>query len=403
MPWRELSVMDQREEFVRLASVPGANKAELCRRFGISRDKGYKWLRRYRAEGREGLCDRSRRPQRSPSRTPAPVEAEVLRIRAASNGAWGGRKIAAVMARRGSETVPAASTITAILRRHGKLEGRAGEHPGPYRRFERAHPNELWQMDFKGHFALPCGRCHPLGVLDDHSRYALGMEACGDEQDATVRERLVAVFRHYGLPFEMLMDNGPPWGDAGDQPYTALAVWLIRLGVQVTHGRPRHPQTQGKEERLHRTLIAEVLNGRSFRDLADCQRAFDAWRPVYNHERPHEALGLATPGERYRPSPRAFPETLPALEYGPGDLVRKVSSDGLISFRNRPVRVGGAFRGQHVALRPTTCDGVFSVHFCAQVIATLDLRAGAPSPCGLVDIARAMPTTPQAPQQQQLD
>jgi len=207
--------MDQREEFVRLALAPGANKSELCRGFGISRNKGHKWLKRYAAEGRAGLGDRSRRPHCSPTRSSDAIETEVLRIRARSNGAWGGRKIAAVMRREGVKPVPAPSTITEILRRHGKLEQRAAEHPGPYQRFERAQPNELWQMDFKGHFALPKGRCHPLTVIDDHSRYALLVEACGDEQDLTVRARLTAVFRRYGLPFVMLMDNGPPWGDSG--------------------------------------------------------------------------------------------------------------------------------------------------------------------------------------------
>jgi transposase-like protein len=189
MPWRELTVIDQREEFVRLAMVPKANTSELCRRFGISRSNGHKWLGRYLKEGREGLADRSRRPHRNPRRTEEAVEAEVLRIRQASNDALGGRKIAHVMERDGASVVPAMSTITAILRRHGKLEKRAGEHPGPYQRFERAQPNELWQMDFKGDFALSRGRCHPLTVIDD----ALRTQACGNEQDAPTRERLVAV------------------------------------------------------------------------------------------------------------------------------------------------------------------------------------------------------------------
>jgi transposase InsO family protein len=211
MVWREVSVIDQREEFARLALAPGANRQELCRRFGISRSNGYKWLRRYLAEGRDGLAERSRRPHRSPRRTAGAVEAAVLRVREDSNNAWGGRKIARVLRDAAEIAAPAASTVTEILRRHGKLDGRGAEHPGPHRRFERAQPNELWQMDFKGHFEIGRGRCHPLTVLDDHSRYALGVEACGDERDGTARSRLVAVFRRYGLPDAMLMDNGPPW------------------------------------------------------------------------------------------------------------------------------------------------------------------------------------------------
>jgi len=393
-------VIDQREEFVRLALQPGTNVRELCRRFGVSRSNGYKWLRRYLAEGRAGLVDRSRRPLRSPTRTPEAMEGEVLRIRERSNNAWGGRKIAHVM--RNSPTgVPSASTITEILRRHGKLDQRAGEHPGPYQRFERARPNELWQMDFKGDFATGRGRCHPLSVLDDHSRYALGLEACANEQDHPTRERLVSVFRRYGLPEAMLMDNGSPWGDSGGGRYTAFSVWLMRLGVRVVHGRPYHPQTQGKDERFHRSFKAEVLAGHDYADLTESQRAFDWWRPIYNYERPHQALAMATPGERYRPSSRSFAETLPPIEYGPDDIIRKANQDGDIRFKGRRIRLGKPFRDQPIALRPTAADGVFEIYFCTQQIDTLDLAANAASACGLVDIATAMPTTPQAQQQQQ--
>jgi transposase InsO family protein len=400
MCWREISVIDQREEFAKLALVCGANRHELCRRFGISRSNGYKWLRRYVAEGRAGLADRSRRPHRSPNRAAPGVEAAVLQVRQDSNNSWGGRKIAKVLHDTGAIAAPAASTITEILRRHGKLEERAAEHPGPHQRFERAQPNELWQMDFKGHFGVGGGRCHPLTVLDDHSRYALGIEACGDELGATARQRLTAVFRRYGLPDAMLMDNGPPWSDPGGGPHTAFTVWLMRLGVRVAHGRPYHPQTQGKDERFHRTLKAEVLNGRHFPDLAQCQRAFDSWRHVYNHYRPHEALDLARPGERYRHSPRSFPDTLPPIEYGPADSVRKADKNGDIAVNKRRVRLGKPFRGECVALRPIGEDGVFSIHFCAQRLGIVDLRTA--SACGFVDIARAMPTTPQAQKQQQL-
>src|SRR6185312_1941333 len=189
MPWQELSVVDQREEFVKLA-LNAPNRAEVCRRFGISRAKGYKWLKRYAEGGAAALADQSRRPHRSPERTDAATEAEVLRIRAENNNAWGGRKIARVMGNGGWAKVPRPSTITEILRRHGKLEEHSQEHPGAFIRFEKAAPNELWQMDFKGHFATAHERCHPLTVLDDHSRYALGIEACANEQDGTVRGRL---------------------------------------------------------------------------------------------------------------------------------------------------------------------------------------------------------------------
>jgi transposase InsO family protein len=374
MPWKDATQMSLRLEFARLALRDGANVRQLCRRFGVSPKTAYKWLARFRAGGPAALADRSRRPAASPGRTAAALERAVLQLRDA-HPAWGGRKLRRRLLDLGHPAVPSASTVTAILRRHGRLGGRAGQ-PRGWQRFEHQAPNRLWQVDFKGHFALSGGgRCHPLTVLDDHSRYLLALAACPDERDATVRARLAEAFRRYGLPDRLLCDNGPPWGSAGaDGPYTALGVWLLRLGVAVGHGRPYHPQTQGKDERLHRTLAAEVLQGQAFPDLAACQRAFDAWRPVYNHQRPHEALALAVPGSRYRVSPRPFPEALPALEYGPGDAVRRVQADGTVSFRGRPWKVGGAFRGEPVGVRATAEDGVWAVYFGVHAVASLDLR-----------------------------
>jgi transposase InsO family protein len=379
MPWREFSIMDQRDEFVRLALMPGANKRELCRRFGISRSNGHKWLKRYLAQGRAGLVERSRRPRRSPTRTVDAVEGEVLRIREGSNNAWGGRKIARVM-RDGATGGPAPSTITAILRRHGKLDQRRSEHPGPYQRFERAQPNELWQMDFKGDFATGRGNCHPLTVLDDHSRFSLVLKACADERDQTVRSVLTEAFRRYGLPAAMLMDNGSPWGAAGAQPFTGFSLWLIRLGIRVAHGRPYHPQTQGKDERFHRTLKFEVLRHFNFTSLEHCQREFDSFRDRYNLVRPHDALGLATPVSRYRPSPIPFPESLPPIEY-PDDLdVRKVQAEGWFSYRGQAFRVSKALRGFPIALRQSQLgDSMREVLFCHQLLNTIDLDCPQPN------------------------
>ena len=228
-------------------------------------------------------------------------------------------------------------------------------------------------MDFKGHFAAGAGRCHPLTVLDDHSRFALGLRACANERTETVQECLTAIFRTYGLPVRMLMDNGPPWGNNSEHPRTPLTVWLMRLGIVLSHGRPYHPQTQGKGERFHRTLQAEVLQGRYFVDLPACQVSFDQWRGVYNMERPHQALDLATPLSRYAPSLRSFPETLLPIEYGDGDLVRKVMVEGWVSFKGHAFKVGSALLGYPVALRPTVPDGVWGVWFLTHPIATVDL------------------------------
>lgn len=382
MPWKEVSMVDQRREFVRLAASGEVSKAELCRRFGISRDTGHRLLREHAEQGDAALLRRSRRPHASPRQSAPAMEQAVLSLRE-RHPAWGGRKLARRLRDLGHSAVPAPSTITAILRRHDRLGPGMAAGQQPWQRFERAEPNELWQMDFKGHFALRDGRCHPLTVLDDHCRYALGLRACADERETTVRGQLIALFRRYGLPQAMLCDNGPPWGATGQtmangaRAFTRLEVWLMRHGIDTRHGRPRHPQTQGKDERFHRTLGIEVLQMRQpIADLPTAQAAFDAWRDVYNHERPHDALGLDTPASRYRPSPVAFPETAPEPQYDAADLIRRVRRDGSISFKGcyRPICQG--FAGQTIALRPTAQDGLWVVFFSRFAITQIDLRDG---------------------------
>jgi len=374
MPWKVTNTMTLKREFAALAVQEDANMAELCRRYGISRATGYKWAQRFRQEGISGLAERSRRPRRSPRQSAAAVEARLVDLRL-RHPAWGGRKLRRRLQDLGMQGVPAASTITGILHRHDLIGTQEGAKHKAFLRFEHPAPNDLWQMDFKGHIALEQGRCHPLTVLDDHSRYALGLAACANERADTVREQLTGVFRRYGLPWRMLMDNGSPWGDDGNNPYTVFTVWLLQLGIGVSHGRPYHPQTQGKDERFHRTLAAEVLR-EPLRDLAHGQERFDRWRTIYNHERPHEALGMAVPASRYQASPRPFPEVLPAIEYAPGVEVRKVQQGGRLSYRGREYRIPRALYGYPVALRPTDSDGVIELLFCHHVILHLDLRSG---------------------------
>jgi transposase InsO family protein len=375
MPWGEVTRVSLREEFVQLAMQAGVNKRELCRRFKISPKTGYKWLRRYKMTGREGLADGSRRPHHSPARTAAALEAQVIELRAESRNCWGGRKLSRQLVKRG-ELQLAPSTITSILRRAGLINPALAAAATPYQRFERGGPNELWQMDFKGHFPLIDGRrCHPLTVLDDHSRFDLVLHACANERADTVQMALTTTFRRCGLPAAMLMDNGGPWAGGPAHSWTALSLWLVRLGIHVSHGRPYHPQTQGKDERFHRTLQFELLRHFNFTSLEHCQREFDRFRERYNLERPHDALGLDTPASRYRLSPLAFPETLPPIEYPPGLEVRKVQSNGWFSYRGREFRVTEALRGLPVALRPVAeADAQREVLFCHQVIARIDLN-----------------------------
>ena len=366
MPWSEVTVRDQREEFVGLARQPDANVSELCRRFQISRKTGYKWL------SRDDLADRSRRPNNSPLRRPAELEAKVLAVRS-KHRAWGGRKIAHVLAR-DEGVLMAPSTANSVLRRHGLITPSASQAATAWHRFEHEAPNALWQIDFKGHFATDTGRCHPLTVLDDHSRFNVVLHALGNERRETVQHVLHGAFERYGLPERINADNGPPWGAPMEGALTALGVWLIRLGVKLSHSRPLHPQTNGKDERFHRTMSAEVLLGRRFKDLQDAQQHFSRWRHVYNFERPHQAIGMHTPGSRYSASPRSMPAKLPPVEYGPEDIVRRVGDGGRISVHGHKVRVGKALIGQHVALRSRADrDGEFDVYFCHHKLDVIDL------------------------------
>jgi len=378
MAWKECCRVSQREEFVALASVEGACMTTLCRRFGISRKTGYKWLGRSRAATADALIDRPRRPKRFRSPTAPGLEASILEARDL-HPTWGGRKLHHWLRRNGAEAVPAPSTITAILRRHGRLDGGAAASR-PHRdwiRFEHPAPNDLWQMDFKGNFALADGlQCHPLTILDDHSRYSLAIRACGDQRQATVQAHLTDVFRRYGMPRRMLMDNGSPWGVShAPGAFTRLTVWLLRLGVRVIHGEVYHPQTQGKDERFHRTLKLEVISRGPLDDLAHAQRRFDNWRGPYNHERPHEALGMAVPASRYRLSDRPLPEPPPAVEYAPGVEVRKVNPVGQFSFRGRTWKISEAFGGEPIGLLPTTRDGEWTISYCGTEIGGIDLKA----------------------------
>jgi transposase InsO family protein len=371
MPWKESDLMSLRREFVALAQLPGANVSALCVRYGISRKTGYKWLER----GEECVEDRSRRPHCSPRRTTAAIEAPVLALRARFPD-WGARKLKRYLEDRGTSPLPAVSTITAILRRHGLISEAASQKSHRWQRFEHSQPNALWQMDFKGHVAMIHGRCHPLTVLDDHSRFNLVLQACAGETLQTVQGALQQCFRRYGLPHRISCDNGPPWGNSqNDNRLTRLGAWLIRIGVSITHARPGHPQTNGKDERFHRTLNNAVLKYNVLRDLDDAQRIFDNFRNIYNHERPHEALGLDVPVSRYRPSERAYPEVLPPVEYDSTMEVRKVDSIGYIAFHGQRHRISRALMGQYVALQPhPKNEDQRIVYFCHQTVRTIDLR-----------------------------
>jgi transposase InsO family protein len=375
MPWQPQAVMDIKQEFVMLASVAGANRRELCRRFGISPTTGYALLKRYDQEGPHALKPLSRRPHTSPGHTDPVLEQQVLDVRC-EQPTWGARKIARRLQDLGVQGVPSPSTVTAILQRHGCISEAASTASQHWHRFEHEHPNAMWQMDFKGDFMTAQGRCHPLTVIDDHSRYSLAVQACADVKTETVQPRLRQVFQRYGLPARINTDNGAPWGSPREpNSLSALAIWLIRLGIRITRSAPYHPQTNGKIERLHKTLKNDILSRQTYADLLGAQHAFEQWRTTYNHVRPHDALGLDTPAQHYCASARAYPCTLAPIDYLSGDLVLAVGWNGEARLNQHKFRVSNALRKLPIAARPDPLhDGRFDLFFCHHRFGRIDLR-----------------------------
>jgi transposase InsO family protein/transposase-like protein len=377
MPWQPQAMMDIKREFVALASQAGANRRELCRRFAISPTTGYALLRRHSQEGPQALLPLSRRPHNSPGRTDEQLEQHVLDVRC-EQPTWGARKIARRLRDLGLQDVPSPSTVTAILHRHGCISEAATAAAQPWQRFEHGCPNAMWQMDFKGDFMTTQGRCHPLTLIDDHSRYSLAVRACANVSTETVRPLLGQVFQRYGLPARINTDNGAPWGTPR-QPRNSLsmlAIWLIRLGIHISHSAPYHPQTNGKIERMHRTLKGDLLSRQTYTDLLDAQRAFEQWRITYNHVRPHDALGLDTPAQRYCASARAYPSTLPPIEYPSGDLVLTVGWNGQARLNKHKFSVSSSLMKLPIAARPDAAyDGCFDLYFCHHRFGRIDLRS----------------------------
>lgn len=373
MPWKEVTAMEEKIRFIKAFSELEGNFSSLCAAFGISKKTGYKYIARYKEFGLPGLEDKSKRPKISPSKTKNEIENIILSVRHL-HPAWAGEKIKVYLSNKGHKNLPTEKTIDRILKRNGLITAEESEKHTPWKRFEHEHPNDLWQMDFKGHFALTEGRCHPLTLLDDHSRFSLLIKACSNERTDTVKEALINVFQEYGLPRKMTMDNGSPWGFSGKQEHTTLTAWLIRLGIIVMHSRPMHPQTQGKLERFHRTLKLELIKRFIFADLQNAQEGFDWWRKIYNEERPHEAIGNKVPINRYQLSKYSYPEFLPSIEYTNDMIVRKVQQDGIIHFKGKEYRIGTAFYGNPVGLKESIDDGIYDVYFCHQRVVRIDLR-----------------------------
>lgn len=372
MPWLETDVRDQRIRFVIAARHAEANITTTCRAFGISRKTGYKWLARERAAGSvAALADRSRRPQRSPQRTSAAVTAAVVAARRTYG--WGGDKLARVLEPSGVRLAP--RTIDRIIAREGLTRADTAPAPAPHR-FEAAAPNDLWQLDAKGHYPLAGGgRCHPLSVLDDHSRFAVGLYGLPTLRDAGVRAALVACFERYGVPGALLMDHGSPWWAAANPAgLSTLGVFLIKQGIRLRHGRVRHPQTQGKVERFHRTLGERLRWWGVPTHLEGFRDALAAFRTEYNDVRPHEALDQQPPATRFVPSPRAYVAQPRRWIYPPASLVARIDLNGMLTYQARRFFVSEALVGEEVALTPVAQR--LLVVYRTMFVRELSLRSG---------------------------
>ena len=361
-----------REEFVRRVLAQERSKAALCREYGISRPTGDKWLERFQ-EG-ESMADRSRAPKTFPGRTPTDLEAKIVEIRKA-HPALGAVKLRKIMENAGYTDLPCAKTFNNIFHRYGLIEKEASRAATPYQRFEKSVPNEMWQADFKGYFKLGNGiQCHPLNILDDCSRFNLCTEALTNETFDAVKPVMDRLFREYGLPFSFLCDNGNPWGTAQSLGYSRFEVWLMELGILTLHGRPRHPQTQGKEERYNRSFTRECLNSKQLADISHAQFCFDEYRKFYNEVRPHFALDMDVPASRYEVSPRQMPEKIEPWEYGSEYQLCKVKETGYFNYQGQGFFLSEAFAGKTIAVRESHLPGQITLIFRQFKIGRIDLE-----------------------------
>lgn len=365
MPWTEATPMDSRLQFVAEARRTDEPFTTLCARHGITPKTGYKWLARYQAEGPAGLHERSRRPHTSPTATRPAVAEALLELRR-RHPTWGGKKLLAVLGRRRPRLVlPAPSTVAALLKHAGLVTAprrrRALGHPGQPTAAMDA-PNAIWTADFKGEFKTRDGTyCYPLTICDGYSRYLLACRGLPSTATTGARPVFERLFREYGLPARIRSDNGVPFATIALARLSALSVWWLRLGILPDLTEPSSPQQNGRHEWMHRTLKAEATKPPEAHARAQ-QRRFDAFRREYNTERPHEALGQATPASYYAPSPRPYPARLPSVEYPAHFEVRRVSRNGGVRWGVEWVNVSHVLAEEHVAFAEVA-DGLWQVYF----------------------------------------
>ena len=371
MPWECRTVEDQRKEFAQAAMCCG-NFSALCREFGITRRTGRKWVERYISQ--QPLTDRSRRPHTTPTRTPEAVEQLVLTLRA-DNPGWGAKTIHTVLSNAGYANLPCVKTVNNILNRYGCISSEESLKRQPFIRFEKELCNQMWQTDFKGEFRMADNNyCYPLTILDDHSRFSLKIAPRMSTANVVIPVFLEA-FREYGMPDSVLSDNGAQFAGF-KKGYTQFERWLMDLDILPIHGRIKHPQTQGKIERFHRTMKQELLNHTTISDIVDADNQFSVWREKYNNVRPHEALNMRTPADVYQPSQRLYPEKIERFDYGGEYHVIKVNSWGYVRFDKWQIYLSETMIDQHIEFRPSLDGKSFIACYRNFKIAEFDTEDG---------------------------
>lgn len=368
--------MEKRIEFVVRASQAGVNISALCREFRISRPTGYKWIGRYLAANSvTELAEKSRRPRRSPNRTSRKMESLIIELHK-NNFGLSGKKIQVLLAQMGHKISPL--TVHRVLKRTGFVKPRIKNNPAT-KHFEREKPNQLWQMDFKGPFNNKSQPCLPLSIIDDHSRYMVGLYALRSTKADGVHDSLRSCFERHGLPDAILTDHGVPWwSTTNGHGLTWLSVALVKQGIKLLWSGYRHPQTQGKVERFHRTLKEGIrFNGKPTL-WSDWQPLLEKYRNNYNQVRPHESLGMKTPSERYVRSKRLYNPKPPAWEYPENAEVKRLSTQGCLPLNGRYYFVCEALAHEWVQLK--RLDDNLLVKFRGLYIREINLRNNSTRP-----------------------
>jgi transposase InsO family protein len=381
--------MDLRKELMaRLGH--GERMSDLCREYGISRKTGDKFKARFERLGLAGLEDRSRAPRVIPHKTPPELEELIIAERRA-HPSWGPRKIKDVLERRLGHVVPSHSAVGGVLKRAGLVsprKRRVRRAPQPTHLREATAANEVWCIDYKGHFRLGDRTyCYPLTITDQYSRYILACEGMAAISDDAAREVCEEIFREWGLPSVIRSDNGPPFASTGFCGLTRLSAYLLRLGIQLERIRPAHPEENGRHERMHRTLKAETTRP-ARANLLQQQERFDAWVHEFNHARPHEALEMKRPAEVHVRSARTPPTSLPELEYPTHDDVVRVTRSGQIYVAGiGTVHLTNALAGHDVGIREEA-DGRWLVSFASTDLGLVE-RDGTIRPLDPISAASA--------------